>query len=56
MDILNLENSTQNIQVRNMVNEDVEVINHSSRQLIGKGRQGAKDIGSRHIDDLQFAI
>jgi predicted Ser/Thr protein kinase len=41
MDILDLEKLTQNIQVRNMVNEDVEVINQSSWKLIGKGRQGA---------------
>lgn len=41
MDILTLEKFTQNIQVRNLINEDVEVINHSPLKLIGKGRQGA---------------
>jgi predicted Ser/Thr protein kinase len=41
MDIQSLENFTQNIQVRNLINEDVEVINHSPLKLIGKGRQGA---------------
>jgi predicted Ser/Thr protein kinase len=41
MDIQNLEKITQYIQVRNRVNEDVEVINHSPLKLIGKGRQGA---------------
>jgi predicted Ser/Thr protein kinase len=41
MDIQNLQKFTQNIQVRNLINEDVEVINHSPLKLIGKGRQGA---------------
>jgi len=41
MDLINLNQILENIQVRNQVNEDVEVINTSQLEMIGKGRQGA---------------
>ncbi|WP_040209326.1 serine/threonine-protein kinase [Neobacillus jeddahensis] len=41
MDTNQLELWLQDIQVQNMVNADVEVINNSPLQMLGKGRQGA---------------
>jgi predicted Ser/Thr protein kinase len=41
MDLINLNEFLENIQVRNQINEDVEVINNSELEMIGKGRQGA---------------
>lgn len=41
MDTKYLEKCMKEIQVKNLVNEDVEVINHSPLMMIGKGRQGA---------------
>lgn len=41
MDTKYLEQCIAKIKVRNLVNEDVEVENHSPLQMIGKGRQGA---------------
>lgn len=41
MDTEYLNSCIQNIQVRNLPNEDVEVINNSPLPMIGKGRQGA---------------
>ncbi|MBP0724646.1 hypothetical protein J5Y03_05525 [Bacillus sp. RG28] len=41
MDLINLNELIENIQVRNQINEDVEVINNSPLEMIGKGRQGA---------------
>lgn len=41
MDIKELEKYINNITVRNMENEDVEVVNYSPLVMMGKGRQGA---------------
>lgn len=41
MVILQLNDWLKNIQVRNMINEDVEVVNNSPLVMLGKGRQGA---------------
>ncbi|WP_017756715.1 hypothetical protein [Calidifontibacillus oryziterrae] len=41
MDILYLKKCVKNIQVKNMVNADVEVVNKSPLKMMGKGRQGA---------------
>ena len=41
MDTKYLNKCMKEIQVKNLENEDVEVINHSSLMMIGKGRQGA---------------
>jgi hypothetical protein len=41
MSIQNLEQWVNKIQVRNLVNADVEVVNNSPLVMMGKGRQGA---------------
>lgn len=41
MDIKDFEKYANNIKVRNIENEDVEVINYSPLEMMGKGRQGA---------------
>ncbi len=41
MDIQYLNKCVQKIQVKNMINADVEVVNKSPLTMIGKGRQGA---------------
>lgn len=41
MEIKNLKKWVSNIQVRNLINADVEVVNNSPLNMIGKGRQGA---------------
>jgi hypothetical protein len=41
MDIKQLNNWLKDIKVRNLINEDVEVVNNSPLVMIGKGRQGA---------------
>lgn len=41
MEILQLNDWLKDIQVRNMINEDVEVVNNSPLVMLGKGRQGA---------------
>jgi predicted Ser/Thr protein kinase len=41
MDILQLNDWLKDIQVRNLINEDVEVVNNTPLVMIGKGRQGA---------------
>jgi hypothetical protein len=41
MEIEHLEEWVSNIQVRNLINADVEVVNNSPMIMIGKGRQGA---------------
>lgn len=41
MDIKQLEKYIKKIKVKNLVNQDVEVVNDSPLEMIGKGRQGA---------------
>lgn len=41
MDLKEINNWMKDIHVKNMKKADVEVVNHSSLKLIGKGRQGA---------------
>lgn len=41
MDIQNLKQWVEKIKVKNLVNADVEVVNNSPLEMMGKGRQGA---------------
>ncbi|KAA9031593.1 hypothetical protein [Niallia endozanthoxylica] len=53
MDTKELEKYTSKITVRNMENEDVEVVNYSPLTMMGKGRQGAV---FQYSDDICIKI